>query len=47
MQHCVSEVISLAFTAVTGLDLFPTLYVFQLSTVFPDMEWWNENQVTS
>ncbi len=39
--------LAIAFTTVTGLDLFPTMYVYHLGTVYPDMEWWNNNQVTS
>lgn len=39
--------LGLAFTAVTGLDLIPTVYFFTQSVVYPDMEWWNNNQITS
>ncbi|MFL6451411.1 MAG: hypothetical protein ACJ746_27600 [Bryobacteraceae bacterium] len=39
--------LAIAFTAVTGLDLLPTAYAYHRGTVYPDMEWWNINQITS
>lgn len=38
--------IALSLTAVTGLDILPTLYYWTRGVVYPDMEWWN-NQITS
>jgi hypothetical protein len=42
------SVIGIALLAVTGLDLLPySAKVLHLHALFPDMEWWDSNQVTS
>jgi hypothetical protein len=39
--------LGIAFASVTGLDLLPTLYEYHRGKVYPDMEWWSDNQITS
>jgi hypothetical protein len=39
--------VALALTLVTGLDILPTIYYWHRDEAFIDMEWWNNNQVTS
>ncbi len=39
--------IAIGLFTVTGLDLLPTLYLLRHHHVYPEMEWWNDPQVTS
>ncbi len=39
--------ITIALFTITGLDLLPTLYLLLQRRIYPEMEWWNETQVTS
>ena len=43
-----TTLVAIVLLGITGLDILPTLYIrFSEHTWLPDMEWWNDAQITS